>query len=120
MHESESGSQERRIDIFTAKAEVPFAGHPTIGTAHYLLKSTKQDVKTIVTKAGRIPISVDEKSGNVKAEIPHDFHRHTVTWKSTLNSLANPTVSIVNGMTFIMVEVYSLSLSFFHSPLIDT
>lgn len=100
-----AASNERTIDIFTSMAEIPFAGHPTIGTSHYLLKSTKQDIKAVITKAGRIPIWVDESTGNVKVEVPHDFHRHAVTWPTPLNGLQNPTCSIVNGMAFIFVEV---------------
>ncbi|TVY90993.1 putative isomerase, partial [Lachnellula willkommii] len=97
-------SPERHIDIFTSHAEVPFAGHPTIGTSHYLLHTTKQTVTSLVTKAGRIPIRLDPETQNVRAEIPHNFHRHAVTWSTPLNDLANPTCSIVNGMSFIMVE----------------
>lgn len=98
-------SPERHIDIFTSHAEVPFAGHPTIGTSHYLLHTTKQNVTSLITKAGRIPIRLEPETQNVKAEIPHDFHQHAVTWSTPLNDLANPTCSIVNGMSFIMVEV---------------
>jgi len=104
-----SASQERHIDIFTSHAEVPFAGHPTIGTSHYLLHTTKQDITALITKAGRIGIELDPETQNVKAEIPHDFHRHVVTWTTPLNDLANPTCSIVNGMSFIMVQLPTLA-----------
>lgn len=108
-------SPERHIDIFTSHAEVPFAGHPTIGTSHYLLHTTKQNVTSLITKAGRIPIRLEPETQNVKAEIPHDFHQHAVTWSTPLNDLANPTCSIVNGMSFIMVEVsFPLTLTYSH------
>jgi len=96
-------STERKIDIFTSLAEVPFAGHPTIGTSHYLLHTTSQDVTAVITKAGRIPISIDPDTKNVKAEIPHNFHIHKVTYPCALNLKENPTTSIVNGMSFIIV-----------------
>jgi len=102
---TDPSSQERNIDIFTSAAEVPFAGHPTIGTSHYLLHTTKQNVTSIITKAGRIPIQIDPATQNVQVEIPHNFRQHAVTWSTPLNSLANPTCSIVNGMSFIMVAV---------------
>jgi PhzF family phenazine biosynthesis protein len=35
--EGTTTSKELKIDIFTSIAEVPFAGHPTIGTSHYSL-----------------------------------------------------------------------------------
>jgi PhzF family phenazine biosynthesis protein len=101
-------STERTIDIFTSVAEIPFAGHPTIGTSHYLLKVLGENVNTLITKAGRISIGVDAESGNVKAEIPQDFHKHVATFKSPLNGVENPTASIVNGMSFILVELPDL------------
>jgi len=105
---SDSTSTERTIDIFTSTAEVPFAGHPTIGTSHYLLKILGEKVNTLITKAGRISIDVDEESEGVKAEIPQNFHRHSVTFKSSLSGKENPTASIVNGMSFILVELPDL------------
>ncbi|KAH7383088.1 phenazine biosynthesis protein-like protein phzf family [Cadophora sp. MPI-SDFR-AT-0126] len=101
-------SSERKIDIFTHKAEVPFAGHPTIGTSHYLLHTTSQDVNTVITKAGKIAIEKDEQTGEVKAEIPFDFHVHEKTFESTLNGIKNPVASIVNGMSFIYVVLKDL------------
>ncbi|KAH7369563.1 phenazine biosynthesis protein-like protein phzf family [Rhexocercosporidium sp. MPI-PUGE-AT-0058] len=101
-------STERKIDIFTHKAEVPFAGHPTIGTSHYLLETTSQDVKTVITKAGKIAIEKDGQTGEVKAEIPFEFHVHGKTFESALNEIGNPVVSIVNGMSFIYVVLPDL------------
>jgi len=87
---------------------VPFAGHPTIGTSHYLLKILGENVNTLIRKAGRISIDVDEDSESVKAEIPQGFHKHVATFKSPLNGKENPTVSIVNGISFIFVELPDL------------
>ncbi|KAH9222363.1 hypothetical protein DL95DRAFT_518717 [Leptodontidium sp. 2 PMI_412] len=101
-------STERKIDIFTHQAEVPFAGHPTIGTSHYLLETTSQDVKTVITKAGKIAIEKDPQTGEVKAEIPFDFHIHGKTFESPLNGTQNPVASIVNGMSFIYVVLPDL------------
>lgn len=101
-------STERKIDIFTSLAEVPFAGHPTIGTTWYLLKTRKEKVDTLITKAGRIPVSWDEETNVVKAEIPHDFRVHEVTYKSGYNEKENATASIVKGMSFVYVKLESL------------
>ena len=101
-------SSERKIDIFTHQAEVPFAGHPTIGTSHYLLHTTSQDVNTVLTKAGKIAIEKYEQTGEVKAEIPFDFHVHEKTFESALNGIKNPVASIVNGMSFIYVVLPDL------------
>ncbi|KAL2063902.1 hypothetical protein VTL71DRAFT_4396 [Oculimacula yallundae] len=100
---SGTASSTRKIDIFTHQAEVPFAGHPTIGSSHYLLHTTSQDVNTVVTKAGEIAIEKDTQTGEVKAEIPFSFHIHEKTFQSSLNGVQNPVASIVNGMSFIYV-----------------
>lgn len=52
-----------RVRIFTPSFEMPFAGHPTLGTAHVVrdLQSTA-DMLTLEMKAGVIPVT---SSGNV-------------------------------------------------------
>jgi PhzF family phenazine biosynthesis protein len=100
--------EEVNIDIFTSLAEVPFAGHPTIGSSHYLLHILKKDTKAVITKAGRIPIMVDEQTGLVKAEIPQAFHIHGKSFSSELNDFQNPTTSIVRGMSFILAVLPDL------------
>jgi PhzF family phenazine biosynthesis protein len=101
-------NDEINIDIFTSAAEVPFAGHPTVGTAHFLLQTLSQPTTAIITKAGRIPISVDPDTKFVRVEVPHDFHIHGVTYTSELTSKPAATVSIVNGMSFIFVTLPDL------------
>lgn len=96
-----SSYEEVNIDIFTSMAEVPFAGHPTIGSSHYLLHTLGKDTKAVITKAGRIPIAVDPQTKHVKAVIPQEFHVHKKTYTSELNDLENPLTSIVKGMSFI-------------------
>jgi PhzF family phenazine biosynthesis protein len=110
MHLPPAGStfNEIIIDIFTSKAEVPFAGHPTIGAAAYLLKVRGEKTTTIVTKAGRIPIKLDKDSGEVKAVVPQTFHLHAVKYTSELTTQPAETASIVNGMSFIFVPLTDL------------
>ncbi|OAA50587.1 Phenazine biosynthesis PhzC/PhzF protein [Metarhizium rileyi] len=112
----------RTIDIFLPSAEIPFAGHPTIGAAVSLLS---QDVDTLVTKAG--PISLKKTAEQfVQASIPHDVHVHAKTARHLAPSslyaveklqedkdvrereLGAPVVSIVNGVTFLLIELDSL------------
>lgn len=53
-----------RIDIFTAIAEVAFAGHPTIGTANFLLYHLNPGtVDTLITKAGPVPFEAVTLNG---------------------------------------------------------
>ncbi|MGI4848807.1 MAG: PhzF family phenazine biosynthesis protein, partial [Janthinobacterium lividum] len=54
-----------RVRIFTPGSELPFAGHPTIGTAHALLEAgaitPKQGVLVQECKAGLVTLQVSRK-----------------------------------------------------------
>ena len=53
--------------IFTPEAELPFAGHPTIGTAFVLAAAGRVDASVIQTvAAGEIPVEVDVSSGRAR------------------------------------------------------
>lgn len=137
LHETEGDSNEHTVDIFTTDRELPFAGHPTIGTAsHVLGKQTADsgDANTaLLVKAGRIPIERVGPSGPsdplvVRASVPHDVHIHAGHLRTTpgidavLESgaighgnpatkkaeLDAPVVSIVRGMAFVLVQLESL------------
>ncbi|KAL2358450.1 hypothetical protein BJ546DRAFT_10580 [Cryomyces antarcticus] len=118
---------EWKIDIFTVPQEIPFAGHPIIGTACYVLstytpQSTGPVRGTFITKAG--PISLEYCDGLVRASIPHNvhIHRHGLSSAELLGSQPalnkvvdaksmrdqSPVVSIVKGMTFALVELSSV------------
>ncbi|KAK7756765.1 hypothetical protein SLS62_001208 [Diatrype stigma] len=130
LHEGEgegddaSTSTERHINIFTVEGEIPFAGHPTIGTSvlvkyHLALPS----VDTLVAKCG--PIGIEAGPGQyIRARIPHDVRVHGRTLADVVRGsdhpglsadpvvreaeLKAPVVSIVNGMTFVLVKLPSL------------
>lgn len=46
------------VKIFTPEYEVPFAGHPTLGTAFILMKESETQV-TLNLKVGKIPVNVE-------------------------------------------------------------
>src|SRR5947207_12981115 len=48
----------KKVRIFTVEAELPFAGHPTLGTALYLHapESKKPADGTLDLKAGKLPV----------------------------------------------------------------
>ena len=56
----------KKVRIFTVEAELPFAGHPTLGTALYLYASESQKPAeiTLDLKAGKIPVRFTANSGN--------------------------------------------------------
>ncbi|KAI1648720.1 Diaminopimelate epimerase-like protein [Daldinia loculata] len=122
--ESNAGNEERYIDIFTIKREIPFAGHPTIGTAVLVKYHLHPHVQTLVTKAGPISI-VPQPENQIRAKIPHDVHLHTQTLADVVAAAAAglspdpqireaelraPVFSIVKGMTFVLVKLPSLEL----------
>jgi trans-2,3-dihydro-3-hydroxyanthranilate isomerase len=59
----------RRLRIFTPSAELPFAGHPTIGTAHVLASigeiALERDVTNIVFEegVGSVPVRIHARDG---------------------------------------------------------
>ncbi|KAF7943083.1 hypothetical protein EAE96_011026 [Botrytis aclada] len=101
------------VDIFTTSAEIPFAGHPTIGTTFFVLNYLGlRSVEALITKAGRIPISLDGDGKVARANIPHNVHIHEKTYPfrnfDTGEVTQCPVVSIVNGMAFVLVNLPSL------------
>lgn len=121
------GENSWSLGIFTAKEELPFAGHPVIGSAIYVLRDLAGNGETakgaFLTKAGRIELEYDGTTRTASAAIPHDVHVHSTAYlKDELQRLqpsvgrlpaSSPVVSIVKGMTFVLVELDSLdSLQF--------
>ena len=134
LHEAESeSSTDRRIDIFTTTSELPFAGHPTIGTVCCVGSDVASISRsfTVFTKAGPITAEYDEGNAWATASIPHDVHIHQQHFtRSRLQSLSFssdaitqddmldiwpcngngsypdfPLVSVVKGMSFILIEL---------------
>jgi trans-2,3-dihydro-3-hydroxyanthranilate isomerase len=58
----------KKVRIFTVETELPFAGHPTLGTALYLYaseaNSQKSDQITLDLNAGKIPVRFTVNSEN--------------------------------------------------------
>ena len=65
----EDQAHTRRVRIFTPEAELPFAGHPTVGTAHVLVaigevEATGDDVTVVLGEGvGPVPVRVQLKHG---------------------------------------------------------
>lgn len=61
---TESRPDGYRMRIFTPDAELPFAGHPTIGTGYTLASEGRTSVHTVQTTAlGDVPVEVDLDRG---------------------------------------------------------
>jgi trans-2,3-dihydro-3-hydroxyanthranilate isomerase len=55
------------VRIFTPAREIPFAGHPSLGTAHVIRTSGLADAETVVLamEAGKIPVRRDPAAGDI-------------------------------------------------------
>lgn len=134
LHESgQEASRERRVDIFTTTEELPFAGHPTIGTICSIATDSSPDSVgelTLLTKAGPILSKFDYESFTATASIPHNVHVHQGRlerarverlcpspenrpyddlldmWPTNIGHYETfPVVSIVKGMSFILIDL---------------
>lgn len=57
------------VSIFTPKNELPFAGHPTLGTAYVILREIIGKPKRAIVlneKVGSIPVTVELEGKNIK------------------------------------------------------
>jgi trans-2,3-dihydro-3-hydroxyanthranilate isomerase len=55
------------VRIFTVAEELPFAGHPTLGTAFVLRRSNQREV-VLELKVGRVPVTFEKLAGNLFGE----------------------------------------------------
>lgn len=58
------GDGDARIRIFTPAAELPFAGHPTLGAAHHLADRDGLDRVTLETGAGPVTVEFEREGGD--------------------------------------------------------
>jgi trans-2,3-dihydro-3-hydroxyanthranilate isomerase len=104
------------VRIFTPDGELPFAGHPTIGTAFVLVSDGRVDPSAVQTcAAGEIPVQVDLASGRATMrQLPPVFSepfgdRAAVAAGAGLEAhdLAEdlPVVAISTGIAHLMVPV---------------
>src|SRR6476659_8827269 len=59
-----------RVRIFTPSYEMPFAGHPTLGTAHVVRSLHGRDEVTLEMQAGIIPVSAQGDRWTLQAVPP--------------------------------------------------
>src|SRR5258706_286042 len=69
VYPAETQEGTRRVRIFTPGAELPFAGHPTIGTAHVLaaigeLVSSTSELRIVLDEpVGPVPVTITLREG---------------------------------------------------------
>lgn len=127
LHDSAGPGQPRRLDIFTEQGEeIPFAGHPVIGTAHYIFlwlersvsygqgptpDRLMQQTSMLMTKAGPIPISYNPYRQIAACAVPHNYHLHSkeVGFRSVLKVQPHlqtiPTIKNFEDRSFPVVSI---------------
>jgi trans-2,3-dihydro-3-hydroxyanthranilate isomerase len=72
---TEAGGHRYAMRIFTPDAELPFAGHPTLGTAFVLVSEGRVTTPgTQTTAAGEVPVEVDLASNTAwMTQLPVEF-----------------------------------------------
>jgi trans-2,3-dihydro-3-hydroxyanthranilate isomerase len=111
------------VRIFTPQTELPFAGHPTLGTAFVIrhrISDKKVDRITLNLKVGQIPVTFekDEKGENIMwmHQIPPTFGRtlDSQTIAEALNLQVKdiderfPTQEVSTGIPFIIAPLKNL------------
>ena len=65
-----SAAATARVRIFTPTFEMPFAGHPTLGTAHVVRALHGGNALTLEMRAGIIPVAADGERWTLSAPAP--------------------------------------------------
>ncbi len=109
-----------KVRIFTVFEELPFAGHPTLGTAWYLRQLSAEHEIVLDLKVGKIPVRFEDRDGLLFGEMRQAepqfgrMHSHAEVAKvlgvATSELDVNiPIQTVSTGMAFTMVPFRSLS-----------
>ena len=111
-----------RVRIFTVQEELPFAGHPTLGTAFALRNGSAMSEVVLELNVGKVPVTFDEPPGqpvfgemtqvNPTFGIVHE--REAIARATGLNSDAFdpslPIQTVSTGLSFTVVPLKSLAI----------
>jgi len=109
-----------KVRIFTVNEELPFAGHPTLGTAWYLRQQTGTADIVLDLKVGKVPVHFEQRDGLWFGEMRQAepqfgrTHEHAeiarVLGVQTSDLDENlPIQTVSTGMPFTMVPFRSLT-----------
>ncbi|HSQ36234.1 MAG TPA: PhzF family phenazine biosynthesis protein [Candidatus Binatia bacterium] len=108
------------VRIFTPNEEVPFAGHPTLGTAHIIrseILGNQGDELNLNLKAGRIPVTFAKDGYIWMKQIEPEFGKQhpAATLAAILNLAATdiddrfPVQEVSTGLPFFIVPLKTLA-----------
>lgn len=101
-----SATATSRVRIFTPTFEMPFAGHPTLGTAHVVRDLLSiGDALTLEMRAGVIPVTANGDVWTLQANAP--THRAPVATRCELASMLGLVVDDLGDATALWVNTGS-------------
>jgi trans-2,3-dihydro-3-hydroxyanthranilate isomerase len=104
-----------RVRIFTPVAELPFAGHPVLGTAFVLGERSDAPEVALMTGAGRIPVALTRRDSEVvfgemdqRVPVPEPFAREQELLRALgVERSGLPIEAYRNGPTHVYVALSS-------------
>lgn len=111
-----------RVRIFTIQEELPFAGHPTLGTAFALRGNTPASLIALDLNVGRVPVQFEDKYGEptfaemTQADpvfgVQHDSEAVARATGLSLSDLDSslPIETVSTGVPFTIAPLKSLSV----------
>jgi trans-2,3-dihydro-3-hydroxyanthranilate isomerase len=118
--EATERAEGHKVRIFTVNEELPFAGHPTLGTAWYLRQKSSADEVILDLKVGKIPVRFEQRDGLLFGEMrqaepqfgrthPHDLIAGVLGLKPGDLDETLPIQTVSTGMAFTIVPFRSLA-----------
>ena len=109
-----------KVRIFTVNEELPFAGHPTLGTAWYLRQQSSADEVVLDLKAGKIPVRFEQRDGLLFGEMrqaepqfgathPHDVVAGVLGIPVSKLDEGLPIQTVSTGLPFTIVPFRTLA-----------
>ena len=109
-----------KVRIFTVAEELPFAGHPTLGTAAVIANARNVDEVALDLKVGKIPVTFkatpDGRFGEMTQRDPefgqiHDANAiaNAIDLRSTESTSSLPIQTVSTGFAFAIVPLRSLA-----------
>lgn len=109
-----------KVRIFTVNEELPFAGHPTLGTAWCLYQQAPASEVVLDLKVGKVPVSFEQRDGQLFGEMrqvdPRFGRNHSHATVAGILGIpvaeldeSLPIQSVSTGMWFTIVPFRSLS-----------
>jgi trans-2,3-dihydro-3-hydroxyanthranilate isomerase len=94
------------VRIFTPEKELPFAGHPTLGTAFALVRAGKLPSSSVqTTAAGDVPVTVDLNARSARMrQLPAKFGREVTEREDVARAAGLGPGDLVDGLPIVPVS----------------